>query len=196
MKVYTLILIGLFAVGCKTYLDEDYHLKKHLSYNDYKLSFTVTEADLNPVQLKTYYWFKAREIHQSVGGYSGQLLHGDYTKHYTSNQLAEQGAFKKGLKHGIWKFWYENGNLKRIESWKKGRKEGVTILYDNEGKIIEKGQYFNNKKEGPWINYQEKDTVKFRKGKIKLPKPEKEEDSTTTIPFFKRIFKKRGQNND
>ena len=194
MKVYILVLIGLITVGCKTYIEEDYHLVKHLSYDDYKLNFTVTEGTLNPVQLKTYYWFKAREIHHSVGGYSGQLLHGDFTKHYLSNQLAEQGAFKNGLKHGIWKYWYENGNLKRIESWKKGRREGVTIHYNPEGKIIKKGQYFNNRKEGPWIDYKKKDTINFRKGKIKPSRTKKENDTTQgNTSFFKRLFNKKNK---
>ncbi|WP_374226258.1 toxin-antitoxin system YwqK family antitoxin [Flavobacterium oreochromis] len=72
---------------------------------------------------------------------AGELLQGEYKKFYHSNQLAEQGTFKKGLRVGTWKTWYENGKLATVSKWSKGLKRGKSIYYNTEGNVIEIGTF-------------------------------------------------------
>ncbi|MDB5133279.1 MAG: hypothetical protein JWR02_3028 [Mucilaginibacter sp.] len=78
-----------------------------------------------------YYWYSSNAIHSTQGGFSGQLLNGQYSEYYLNKNLKEQGAFKKGLKSGVWESWNEDGTLSRISAWEKGRKvpEGAVSLW-------------------------------------------------------------------
>jgi antitoxin component YwqK of YwqJK toxin-antitoxin module len=67
-----------------------------------------------------YYWYDDNRIHSSQGGFSGNLLNGQYVVYYLNHNLLEQGAFKKGLKDGAWKSWNEDGSLKQEANWKEG----------------------------------------------------------------------------
>jgi len=68
-----------------------------------------------------YYWYSANAIHATQGGFSGQLLNGQYSEYYLNKNLRQQGFFKNGLKSGIWKTWNEDGTLKATSTWEKGR---------------------------------------------------------------------------
>lgn len=189
MKAF-LCLFFLILQSCNTMIIDDYYLNKQLSYDDHKVTFSISEDDLNPVRLKTYYWYKAQKIHASVGDYSGELLHGDFTKYYMSNQLAEKGKFRLGLKDGVWKSWYENGALKTVQSWRRGIRDGVEVVYSDKGEITKQGRYVKNVKQGEWIDYAAGDTIHYHNGEIKKPVVKKAEDTTKTS-LFKRIFRKK-----
>ncbi len=90
---------------------------------------------------KTYYWFDHNMIMSSMGGYTGELLHGLFESQYRNYQLKEKGVFKYGLKHGVWRSWYENGSLKHVFSYKKGNLLGKYFEYDVSGRVIDKGRY-------------------------------------------------------
>ena len=92
-----------------------------------------------------YYWFKAREIHFTQGGYEGNLLNGNFSEFYPSEQLKEKGQFKNGLKVGQWKSWHENGFIKEISNWKDGYLTGNSKTYDENGKLIYEVNYRKNK---------------------------------------------------
>ena len=91
-----------------------------------------------------YYWYAANKIHATQGGFSGDLLNGDYHAYYLDKSLKEQGVFKKGLKDGTWKSWNESGSLTGIYTWKNGLRQGAFSLYDNKGKLIQSGYYKDN----------------------------------------------------
>ncbi|NQY07265.1 MAG: hypothetical protein HRT68_14005 [Flavobacteriaceae bacterium] len=191
MKTFLGILCGILLLGCNSYkLDDEIYMRRYVTYDNYKHQFQLTEEDLNPVHLKTYYWYKSQRISNSVGGYSGSLLTGDYTKYYITNNLAEKGEFKRGLKHGVWKSWFENGKLKSITSWKKGTKDGIMITYNEDGKLLTRGRYVKNIKEGPWVDTEKGDTLHFRSGKVRIETKPKEKDSTKT-GLFQKVFKKK-----
>jgi len=137
---------------------------------------------------KTYYWFKAGEIHTSQSSAGGKLLHDRYVKYFRSNQMAENGSFHYGLKDGTWKTWYKNGQLKTFVEWHKGAKNGKYTTFDDLGNELEKGKYKNNVKSGQWINVKEKDTLVYKKGTIFLP-----EENTKEKKGFKRLFKKKSK---
>lgn len=144
---------------------------KRISDKDFRYEFYTIDKDITIKHHKTYFWFKGGLIHKAEGGVSGQLLHGEYKKHYHSNQLAEQGTFKKGLKVGLWKNWFENGATESTQEYSNGQKHGNFYSYNIEGKMLEKGFYRSGKKQGYWINFTKKDTIRYKKGKIFIPKP-------------------------
>lgn len=158
-------------------------------------------------------------IHNTQSGMAGELLNDKFVKMYHSNQLAEQGLFKKGLKVGSWKTWHKNGLIETTQKWSNGIKSGNFHHYNENGELIEKGKYKNDKKNGPWIDFIKKDTIVYKNGsvfikKVKLSKEEKtkkkeeKQKSKTVKPkvqkdskpegeksFFKRLFNKKESKN-
>lgn len=178
LKTKVLHSIFLFASAFVLFSFSDPFLVKRISDKDFRYEFYTTSKKIKLEEDKVYYWFKGGIIHNAQSGVAGELLEGDFTKMYHSNQLAEQGKFKKGLKTGLWKSWYENGKLSSVQNWKAGLKSGSSIAFDNNGEVIEKGKYMYDKKEGTWINHIKKDTLVFKKGIVfvkekKLSKEEK-----------------------
>jgi hypothetical protein len=186
---------------------------KRISDSDFRYEFYTTHKKVSPNNSKFYYWFKGGAIHNTQSGMAGELLHGKFTKMYHSNQLAEQGYFKKGTKRGLWKTWYPNGVLETTQYWTVGLKTGIFMHYDQNGKLIERGRYINSRKYGKWINYIKKDTIFYKRGEIFTRKAktkkhineaqtgntkskennqtEKQDTLTKKESFFKRLFKKK-----
>ncbi len=192
---------------------------KRISDKDFRYEFYTTSKVIKPKSDKIYYWFKGGMIHNTQSGMAGELLNDKFVKMYHSNQLAEQGFFKKGLKVGSWKTWHQNGIIETIQKWNNGFKSGDFYHYNEVGALIEKGKYKNNKKNGTWIDFTKKDTITYKNGiifvkKTKLPKEEKakkkeEKQKTETAKttsqkdsnheggksFFKRLFSKKESKN-
>lgn len=158
------ILISLMALLCFSFASD---LQKRIVRQDgFDIECYIAMKELNSFKTnKTYYWYKAGEIHHSQSNIGGSVLHDSYTKYYRSNQLAEKGDFNFGLKTGIWKSWHENGQLKEKEYWDNGYRVGTYYGYDVNGDLILKGNYRKSKKVGRWINYATKDTLFYKKGK-------------------------------
>ena len=95
---------------------------------------------------KLYYWYRKEEIHNTQGGFSGNLLHGDYEIFYKSGQLKVRGEFNQGLKHGKWVKWNEKGRITEILFWKSGIPDGPFITYSERG-MIKKCSVFKNNEE-------------------------------------------------
>lgn len=143
---------------------------KRISDVNFRYEFYTTENKVNPKKSKTYYWFKGGLIHHSQAGITGDLLNDKFIKMYHSNQLAEQGEFKKGLKVGLWKTWHPNGKIQTIQYWDNGLKSGNYYCYDDKGDMIIKGNYRHDVINGKWIDYVKKDTVVYRKGVVVVKK--------------------------
>ncbi|POR30746.1 hypothetical protein BWK58_00135 [Flavobacterium columnare] len=171
---------------------------KRISDKDFRYEFYTLKKEITPKLNKDYVWFKGGTIHTAQSGIAGELLQGEYKKFYHSNQLAEQGTFKKGLRVGTWKTWYENGKLATVSKWSKGLKRGKSIYYNTEGNVIEIGTFKKNVKNGIWINYEKKDTLKYKNGEVvitqekksKREKNNKDTDVSKKVSFFKRLFSK------
>ena len=144
---------------------------KRISDKDFRYEFYTTNKKVNVKHDKEYFWFKGGLIHKAEGGVAGQVLDGAFKKHYHSNQLAEQGTFKKGLKVGLWKTWFENGTTKSTQEYSSGLKQGKFFSYNVEGKMLEKGYYKSGKKHGFWINFVKQDTTRYKNGVIFIKKP-------------------------
>lgn len=170
-------------------------LKKKISDKEFRYEFFVTDKAPEVKEGRTYFWFKAGSIHQSEYGISGELLDDVFEKFYLSNQLAEQGEFRKGLRVGVWKTWHSNGTMKSYEYWDNGLKRGMSFLYDEQGHLILKGRYKSDKKHGRWIDYKTTDTLEYKLGNVVVAKPKKvkeaKEGDQVKKGFFKRLFGKK-----
>lgn len=159
------LLFLLFFVFILTSFDDPYTIKR-TSDKDFRYEFYTTDKKITPNKNKTYYWFKGGLIHEAQGGITGDLLDNKFIKMYHTNQLAEQGRFKKGVKVGVWKTWYQNGLLATVQNWNDGLRSGSYLHYDQNGILIETGRFMSNLKNGKWINVENKDTILYKKGKI------------------------------
>ena len=143
------------------------------------------DADID----KTYYWYAANDVHQTRGGYSGQLLNGKYMGFFSNKNLKEQVLFTAGLPDGQWKQWYENGNLRAVISWKNGVKNGPYILYNEEGRKVEEGRYAQGLRHGKIAIYSSADSAQIQRYRNGVAVPEKK-------PLWKRLhfFRKKNKN--
>ena len=183
LKILTVILGCFVLFGGKTF--EASNLKR-CSDKYYRYEFYVTQKTVNIKKDRLYFWFKGGAVHSANAGANGLLLDKMFTKTFHSNQLAEQGVFKKGLKSGLWKEWHENGELKTEHYYKSGRKQGKFLLYDENGGLIEKGYYKRNLKDGKWVNFVNKDTIFYKRG---VPKEKKKKLTKEEIKLEKQTKK-------
>ncbi|MGH2665715.1 toxin-antitoxin system YwqK family antitoxin [Flavobacterium sp.] len=166
----------LIVVLLLTSFSDPYSIKR-ISDANFRYEFYTTDKTVKPHSDKVYYWFKGGLIHNAQAGIGGALLNDAFVKMYHSNQLAEQGVFKKGLKVGLWKTWYPNGVVETTQKWSSGLRSGEFYHYDENGSVLEKGSFKNNRKNGTWVDFTKKDTVVYKKGIVfvKKPKLSKEE---------------------
>lgn len=177
-NVLFVVILSFFLIATT-----DPYTIKRISDKEFRYEFYTIDKKISIKHNKFYYWFKGGLIHKAEGGFSGQLLHGEFKKNYHTNQLAEQGNFKKGLKVGLWKTWFENGSTESTQEYSNGQKHGNFYGYNIEGKMLEKGFYSSGKKQGNWIDFINKDTIRYKKGKVFIPKPKltKEEKAIQKI---------------
>ncbi len=139
---------------------------------------------------RIYYWYGSQKIMETIGGFDGRLLHGEYTAVYLNNQLKEKGSFCYGLKSNRWKYWYYDGKLKEVITWKKGRKNGYYALYNDFGELMAEGNFKNDKLHGSFKTYGNSGKLiekkKYKNGEElitplpELPKEEKKKTTTST----------------
>ncbi|EOG6896211.1 conserved hypothetical protein [Flavobacterium psychrophilum] len=174
-KIAKLLLVLLSTFLLLSFSDP--YTIKRISDANFRYEFYTTNKKIKAKDNKIYYWFKGGLIHNTQSGMSGQLLQDKFIKMYHSNQLAEQGVFKKGLKVSLWKTWYPTGVLETTQKWSNGLKTGDFFRFNESGLVIEKGNFKCGRKHGPWIDYIKRDTVVYKRGVIfvKEIKPSKAE---------------------
>ncbi|WP_212003308.1 toxin-antitoxin system YwqK family antitoxin [Chitinophaga sp. HK235] len=149
-----------------------------IRHNDTVCTFYIYDRSkkIVPKRDKYYYWYKTQQIICTHGGYSGQLLDGDYTEFYPNKNLRTKGYFKKGLKAGIWHSWNPSGEFTQITTWKSGEKNGESFEYDSTGHLTSKSTYSNGQLNGPSTTYFPKGvekTIIYKNGQLvpeKAPK--------------------------
>lgn len=95
-----------------------------------------------------YHWYSNGSLYHNQGGYSGNLLHGEYAEYGPGGQLILKGFFERGLKTGQWIRWYPDGSMKEVSCFNHGVKEGPATLYSEDGRIIQKVSYRNGQLHG------------------------------------------------
>ncbi|WP_445711236.1 toxin-antitoxin system YwqK family antitoxin [Flavobacterium sp.] len=177
-KIFIIAIISFLLVS----FTDPYTIKR-VSDKEFRYEFYTTDKKGSIKNTKHYYWFKGGKVHNTQGGIAGQLLNEEFKKFYHTNQLAEQGKFKKGLKVGQWKTWYENGTLATTQKYCGGLSNGAFVEYDSKGNLVAQGKFKKGKKHGFWINHIAKDTIQYKSGKVFVPKPKltKEEKAIEKI---------------
>jgi len=141
-----------------------------------QVSVMIEEKKINAKNESTYFWIKSGEIHYTQGGYEGNLLHGEYTEFYLSEQLRAKGRFKNGLKNGQWKSWYESGAIEEIVQWKNGNIHGKVEKYNVDGTKTEK-KYVNGVEKVKKENSSVRSRPDKQKEKEIIPLEEKTEEN-------------------
>lgn len=185
-NIFIILLIGLVSF-------QDPYSIKRISDKNFRYEFYTNSKKINPSKNKTYFWFKGGVIHQADFGVAGEVLNGSFKKYFHSNQLAEQGVFKKGLKIGLWKSWHENGKIETIQIWKSGQKNGEYFKYNSTGEVIEKGNYKRNHKHGLWVDMIKKDSLTYKKGVVFLKKIKPTKEEKEKIKLEKKANNKKSQ---
>lgn len=133
----------------------------------------IKEEKLVVNDRKNYHWHNKGQININKGGYSGELLHGEYLVFDKQKRMITQGTFEYGLLDGKWKYWYQNGNLKSVQTYQNGILHGEQMIYDNEGTLVT----YNNFKDGKLVIEEEKIF-----GKEKKENPDQVPDTIPATP--------------
>ncbi|QRQ61135.1 toxin-antitoxin system YwqK family antitoxin [Sphingobacterium multivorum] len=149
-KILYTIFFFMISIICQAQVKELAIFRRFtISSNDG--SKTICYADnikISPNSDKTYVWYESNQLHQTMGGYSGKLLNGQFTHYFPNKNLSDQGLYVKGLKQGVWRHWYPNGNLKSESQWMANIEEGTFVRYDEQGNWIQRGYLKEGKLHG------------------------------------------------
>lgn len=130
----------------------------YVQYNDsiVETYYYKGDKEIKAKEDVVYYWYAARDIKHTRGGYEGKILHGKYTMFYANKDLHTKGTFNYGVKIGKWEYWYAGGEIKCREQWKNGLLDGIVIKYTNRGLVSTKKTYRKGKLNGWSYYYDEK----------------------------------------
>jgi hypothetical protein len=144
---------------------------------------------------KRYFWALKNEIHSNVGGFHGNLLHGNFEV-LIKDLLNCQGQFNSGLKEGEWKYWNAKGYYTKIVQYKQGFKHGTEKLFYNNGNVKATYEFENNLKQGEYVLYNESveliEKGKFKNG-LKHGKIELVNKNSVSIERYKAGIKKEAK---
>jgi antitoxin component YwqK of YwqJK toxin-antitoxin module len=126
-----------YLTQAQVFIISDVH-KHEIEVNEGHCFFSVfVEKTSQRLDSSTfYYWYKDGKINKNQGGYTGQLMHGEYLIYSRKGVLLEQGEYKLGRKEGKWKKWDYSGNLLEESKWRKGKKHGIYTQYINGEKVV------------------------------------------------------------
>lgn len=143
-----LILTQFYAISQKW---EDGEIRSVITNSGDSITYThILLSDKRPKakEDRIYYWYFNNKIRHNYGGYSGQLIHGDYEVMDVDKHLLVKGELRYGYRIDTWKFWDRQGRLVEMSEWKNGQQSGITILYDRNNQIYAKIKYKKGLKHG------------------------------------------------
>lgn len=120
-----------------------------------------------------YYWYNRNSILSSDGGFSGRLLHGNYTSYFHNHNLKCQGVFDRGLKQGIWITWFSNGKVSERTHYSGGVVDGARELYDSTGDMRMLIYYRNGVRAGKTTIFSQEgadSVIRYKKGQAIVPR--------------------------
>lgn len=194
MSKYLFIILFISIAGRSTAQknQKDFDIadyKHRITFTDHILVFQIQPSGQQPDIIDThkkYHWYSNNQIKITQGGYSGKLLHGNYSDFYFNNNLKEQGHFDMGLKTGEWNSWTVQGTLAEKMNFKEGILDGDFYKYNGLGVLSESGKYKNGNLHGKLTRYFEKDSVsitKYKNGRMEVP--------SQGPSWLKKLFKKK-----
>lgn len=127
-KIFLLIFLSSLSliINAQSENIEEIGNRRYINNAESNIIFHLSQVKhnrkYNPSKRKTYHWYKTQEIIKTQGGYSGQLLDGEFVAYYSNKQLKEKGKFNKGLKAGKWIKWNSDGSILSMELWWRGKR--------------------------------------------------------------------------
>lgn len=197
-EMKTKILLGaltLFIVGSS--FSQDIIPKTYTINFDRKDSCVKAEIyyenpKIRAKQGRFYHWYTKDAFNSTEGGFSGKLLHGQYSCFYGNKNLKEKGVYENGLRKGTWIRWHSNGVIAEISNWSSGLKDGVFQLFSVTGVKILEASYKNGKLHGKVTAWNEGKVItekKYRNGKersgVRDQKSEKKNPKIKESPKIK-----------
>lgn len=179
IRIVMLISMSIGVMSCSPwykYSTANYGDQKQLHFSGYYSKFKVAPKSKKiKVKDEIYYsWFAGDRMIETQGGYSENLLHGEYIETYNNKNLKQKGIYHKGRKTGVWRRWAENGELLEISEWKKGKKQGRFIVYEN-GVQVSETHYKKNLEVEPKEKKEKEEKTKKKPTKKDKSKKDSEE---------------------
>ncbi|NQY11239.1 MAG: hypothetical protein HRT71_17210 [Flavobacteriales bacterium] len=198
MMKKTFLLIAMFTVlliqvNAQRDIFKEYETTVISMSNDSSyLRFSIYNSNpkMNPKKILAYAWFKSNKVFVTKGGFDGKLLHGKYTSFYKSDQMMEQGEYKKGVKNGEWMLWKPNGSIDKVINWKGGKLDGTTSVYKGD-KIRTEKNYNGGKLVIEKDKSKNKKSVDWKKKEDKPAEIEKTKENFISVWMMKQKAKKR-----
>jgi hypothetical protein len=167
---------------------QNFTLKGDSFYVETELITTVKHRKIKPDDTRIYTWALGGQIQSNQGGYTGRLLHGDYTSINNDHTMREQGGY-----------WYPNGRMKKTVTWHRGILRGDFADFDEDGNVVRLGEYKKDKIEGRVLYYDKNAPSKmeyYHRG-IMLRSQDlasvNKGDSHPVVAALKKLFKKKAQ---
>lgn len=165
-RVIIAVVVGFVVLSCsQNLMDSSVYQKISLQQDDTLIEFRITEKKVPVRQNARYHWYRGKSIEKSMGGYSGQLLDGEYEVFDANGNLIEKGAFKNGLKSKTWVSW--DGDRRIYTSFRNGLKNGPYREYEKDHLMVS-GAYRNDLKHGKFKTISADTTMvqNFRNGEL------------------------------
>jgi antitoxin component YwqK of YwqJK toxin-antitoxin module len=147
----SIVIFGLLCISQISLSQEFINTRKiTLTRNDTTVvAGILADLKLESVQKDAfYYWYSNAGVFSNQGGFSGNLLHGEYIEYEQNGSLILKGYFDRGLKNGTWVYWYPSGQKKKEMVYKDGSLNGKLFVYSDNGKIRYKAEYKNDRLDG------------------------------------------------
>jgi antitoxin component YwqK of YwqJK toxin-antitoxin module len=128
------------------------------------------KSDVHTRNELEYFWYKNNKLNSNFGGFTGNLLHGNFLEFDSNGNLIIKGNYYFGLKNKIWQVWDKDGKLHREEIWNKGWLK-KKITYSDSLIYIEK--FKNNKLHGSQITKKNDKIIEVKKFRNGTPINEK-----------------------
>jgi antitoxin component YwqK of YwqJK toxin-antitoxin module len=176
LRFYVIVMLLLLVCGPMSFGQEFINIRKisHSKGDTMVVAGILADVKIEKVNPSVfYYWYTNGQILVNQGGYSGNLLHGEYVEYSPYGHLILKGMFEKGVKSGSWTIWYPNGSIKEKIHYEAGVLEGKSIRYGQNGKMYYSANYKDGSLHGEMTKV-ERDTlyrVVYRKGKEKKKVP-------------------------
>lgn len=167
-----IMVLSLMLCGSISFAQEFINIRKisHSKGDTIVVAGILADVKIEKVNPSVfYYWYANGQILANQGGYSGNLLHGEYLEYGPSGHLLLKGMYEKGLKSDSWTLWHPDGSIKEKIHYEDGVLEGKTIRYSTNGKIFYSANYRKSSLHGEMTKI-ESDTlyrVVYRRGKEK-----------------------------
>lgn len=158
MKKGFIILVLIAGISSSMHA-QDRKLKSHPVVVNFENSFAKANVldnpkrKMHPDENTLYFWYSNNKISFTRGGFTGKLLHGEYTEYYADGNLKTKGRYYTGIRKGKWMKWFTDGRLAEVCCFKNGLKQGSCRIYSKNGGLQSEQAYKRGVAHGKKISF-------------------------------------------